>query len=59
MNKRCTLFEGSREGVEARLKERLFEGSIGVKGGSTVYLVQGEDCWERNPTSANHRFISK
>ena len=34
------------------IKERLFEDSIGLRGGSIVYFVRGEDCWERSPTSA-------
>ena len=32
-NKRCTLFEGSRERSRASIKERLFESSISLKGG--------------------------
>ena len=29
----------------ALIKGRLFEGSIGLGGGSIVYFVWGEDCW--------------
>ena len=32
---------------------RLFEDSIGLRGGSMVYFVRGENCWERDPTSVN------
>ena len=40
----CTLFEGSREKSRTSIKGRLFEGSIGLWGGSIVYFVRGEDC---------------
>ena len=26
------------------IKGRLFDGSIGLRGGSMVYFVRGEDC---------------
>ena len=35
------------------IKRRLFEGSIDLRGGSMVYFVRGEDCWEMSPTLAN------
>ena len=48
ISKWCTLFEGSRERSRASIKRRLLEGSIGLKGGSMVYLlcVRGEDFWD-------------
>ena len=30
------------------IKGRLFESHIGFRGGSIMYLVRGEDCWERS-----------
>ena len=30
-----------------------FKGSIDLKVGSIVYFVQGKNCWEKGPTSAN------
>ena len=36
-NKRCTLFESSKEG--------------GLKGGCMIYFVRGKDCW--GPTLDN------
>ena len=55
-NKGCgVLFEGSKERSRASIKGRLFEGSIGLKRGSIVYFVQGEDCWE----GVQHRLIKR
>ena len=34
------LFEGSRERSRASIQERLFDGSIGLMGGSMVYFVE-------------------
>ena len=41
-----------RERSRASIKGRLFKGSIGLRGGTMVYFVQGEDCRERSPTYA-------
>ena len=60
-NKWCTLlFEGSKERSRASIKGRLFEGSIGLKGGSMVYFIEGRIVG-RSPTLTNlednHGFI--
>ena len=44
---------GLQRRSQVSIKGRLFEGFIGLRGGSMVYFVRGEDCWERCPTSAN------
>ena len=45
----------------ALIKGRLFEGSVGIRVGSIVYFVRGENCW--GPALANlgndYGFISK
>ena len=43
VNKRGTLFPGSRDKSWASIKEKLFEGYIDIKGDSS------EDCWEIVP----------
>ena len=43
-NKWCILFEGFRERSQALIKRRLFEGSMGFRGDSMMYFVQGDDC---------------
>ena len=43
-NKGCTLFEDTREKSRSSIKGRLFEGSIGLRGGSMVYFVRGDNC---------------
>ena len=48
-NKGSTLFKGSRERSRVSIKSRRFEGSIDPRGGSMVYFVRGEDCWEGVP----------
>ena len=44
-NKWCTLFEGSRKGVEPQLKGGCSRApEEASRGGSMVYFVREEDC---------------
>ena len=43
LNKGCAMFEGSREGVEPRLRGGYESSRGGLSGGSMVYFVRGED----------------
>ena len=52
IEKRVYFVRWRQRRSRASIKERLFKGSIGLRGGTMVYFVQGEDCRERSPTYA-------
>ena len=65
-NKRVYFVRGLQRRSRASIKGRLFEGSIGLRGGSMLYFVRWEDYWGLlggSPTLVNlgndHEFISK
>ena len=49
VEQRVYFVQGLQRRSRASIKGRLFEGSTGLRGGSIVYFVQGEDCWEGVP----------
>ena len=49
VEQRVYFVQGLQRGSRASIKGRLFEGSKGLGGGSIVYFVRGEDCWEGVP----------
>ena len=49
VEQRVYFLRGLQRRSRASSKGRLFEGSIGLNGGSVVYFVRGEDCWEGVP----------
>ena len=53
VEQRVYIVRGLQKRSRALIKGRLFESFIGLRGGSMVYFVQGEDCWVRSPTSPN------
>ena len=53
---RVYFVRGLQRKSRASIKGRLFEGSIGLRGGSIVYFVRREGCWPLlggSPTLAN------